>query len=108
MSFVKGSRTYIICTIGVGLGVYQALIPYLHLHPIPGWVLTLLGFLGLSAARAGITGDTQKAVSDILSQITAPAASSASNAPPALQTRNMAPNATKPAPDNLTFTRTLR
>jgi hypothetical protein len=73
MNFAKGYRTYLIAAVGVGLGVYDALIPYLHLSPIPSWVYVLLGFAGLGAARSGISTDTQKAVGDVLSQITVPA-----------------------------------
>jgi hypothetical protein len=74
VQFIQGKKTYLIAAIGVGMGVYDALIPYLHLAPIPGWVFVILGFLGLSAGRSAITTDTQKAVTDVLAQVIVPAA----------------------------------
>jgi hypothetical protein len=74
MQFIQGKKTYLIAAIGVAMGVYDALIPYLHLAAIPGWVFVILGFLGLSAGRSAITTDTQKAVTDVLAQVIVPPA----------------------------------
>lgn len=73
MNFAKGVKTYIIAAIGVGLGIYEALLPYLHTPQIPTFAMFLLGAAGLGSLRSGITTDTQKAVTDVLQQITVPA-----------------------------------
>lgn len=107
MQFIQGKKTYLVCAIGVCIGAYDALIPYMHLSPIPNWIYILLAVCGLGAARSGISTDTQKAVSDVLSQI-APISSATAN-PIAITLTN---NTDKPqeiqSPDNLTFTRTIR
>jgi hypothetical protein len=70
MTFARGYRTYLIAAIGVGMGVYDALVPYMHLPAIPGIVFVILGFLGLSAGRAAISNSTQAAAEAVLNQIT--------------------------------------
>lgn len=73
MTFAKVWKTYACAAVAAGLGIYQGLIQYgMHLPPVPSFVIWILGAAGLYSARSAITTDTQKATTDILSQITTP------------------------------------
>ena len=70
MSALSGYKTYIVAAVCFLVGVDNALIQAgFHIPAIPDFVMWVLGAMGLYTVRNGISGDTQKAVTDILNQI---------------------------------------
>jgi hypothetical protein len=90
LKFTQGKKTYATVAVAVLIGIDQALIQAgYHVPAIPSWAMWTLGAFGLYSVRSGITTDTQKAASDVLSQITIVAPP-----PPAIAAQNAVANLT--------------
>jgi hypothetical protein len=67
ISLKSGWKTYAVVLAGVGFGAAQAF----GVH-IPGWLDTVLGFLGLGALRHGVQTQTATVIENVLSALTLP------------------------------------
>ena len=61
ISWANGSKTYVVCAVGIALGIAQAF----NIH-IPDYVNWVLVFLGGTALRHGIQTQSAQATEDVI------------------------------------------